>query len=91
MSCCCSACTTATPRAAATFIAIASLVLGLVGWIPYARISRGDLVEPVVAAIAWLNVRAWRALSATQNGALRRYVAVIGVGLAVIVGFVVLR
>ena len=57
----------------------------------FAHISRGDLVEPVVAAIAWLNVRAWRALSATQNGALRRYVAVIGVGLAVIVGFVVLR
>ncbi len=37
------------------------------GW--RAGMARGDLVEPVVAAIAWLNVRAWRALSATQAGA----------------------
>ena len=57
----------------------------------FARVARGDLVEPAVSGIAWLNVQAWRALSASQNGQLRVYIGVAGVGLAVIVAFVVLR
>jgi NADH-quinone oxidoreductase subunit L len=57
----------------------------------FARVARNDLVEPAVEGIAWLNVQAWRALSASQNGQLRVYIGVAGVGLAVIVAFVVLR
>ena len=54
----------------------------------FARVARDDLVEPVVAAIAAANVGAWRALSASQSGVLRSYVAVAGVGVAV---FIALR
>jgi NADH-quinone oxidoreductase subunit L len=57
----------------------------------FARVARDDLVEPAVGGIAWLNVQAWRALSASQNGQLRLYIGVAGVGLAVILAFVVLR
>ena len=57
----------------------------------FAQVARGDLVEPVVNGIAWLNVRAWRALSASQNGMLRRYVGAAAVGIAIIVAFVVVR
>ena len=57
----------------------------------FARVARDDLVEPVFSGIAWLNLQAWRALSASQNGQLRVYLGVAGVGLAVIVAFVVLR
>lgn len=57
----------------------------------FARVARDDLVEPAFSGLAWLNVQAWRALSASQNGLLRVYIGVAGVGLAVIVAFVVLR
>jgi NADH-quinone oxidoreductase subunit L len=57
----------------------------------FARVARDDLVEPAFSGIAWLNLQAWRALSASQNGQLRLYIGVAGAGLAVIVGFVVLR
>jgi NADH-quinone oxidoreductase subunit L len=57
----------------------------------FARVARGDLVEPAVGGIAWLNVRAWRALSASQNGLLRRYLTVAGVGIVLLLAFVVLR
>jgi NADH-quinone oxidoreductase subunit L len=57
----------------------------------FARLARHDLVEPAFSGIAWLNVQAWRALSASQNGQLRVYVGVAGVVLAVIVAFVVFR
>jgi NADH-quinone oxidoreductase subunit L len=57
----------------------------------FARVARDDLVEPAFSGLAWLNVQAWRALSASQNGQLRVYIGVAGVGLAVIVAFVVLR
>jgi len=57
----------------------------------FARVARNDLVEPAFAGLAWLNVQAWRALSASQNGQLRVYIGVTGVGLALILAFVVLR
>jgi NADH-quinone oxidoreductase subunit L len=57
----------------------------------FAHVARNDLVEPAFSGIAWLNLRAWRALSASQNGQLRVYVGVAGVGVAVILAFVVLR
>jgi NADH-quinone oxidoreductase subunit L len=57
----------------------------------FARVARDDLVEPVIAAIAGANLGAWRSLSTTQSGILRSYVAVLAVGVAVIVAFVVLR
>jgi NADH-quinone oxidoreductase subunit L len=57
----------------------------------FARVARNDLVEPAFSGIAWLNVQTWRALSASQNGQLRLSIGVAGVGLAVIVAFVVLR
>ena len=57
----------------------------------FARVARGDLVEPFVGGVAWLNVRAWRALSASQNGLLRRYVGAAAVGIVIIVAFVVVR
>src|SRR5665647_3408056 len=50
----------------------------------FARIARGDLVEPAVGGIAWLNLRAWRALSASQNGLLRTYLTVAGVGIVLV-------
>jgi NADH-quinone oxidoreductase subunit L len=49
----------------------------------FARVSRDDLCEPPVAAVAWLTRAGWRALSATQTGLVRSYVYVIGVGVAV--------
>jgi NADH-quinone oxidoreductase subunit L len=57
----------------------------------FARVARNDLVEPVVTGIARVNVLAWRALSASQTGLLRLYICVAGVGLVVILAFVVLR
>ena len=57
----------------------------------FARVARNDLVEPVVAGIARANVVAWRALSASQTGLLRLYIGVAGVGLVIILAFVVLR
>jgi NADH-quinone oxidoreductase subunit L len=57
----------------------------------FAHWARHDLIEPAVAGIAWLNVAAWRALSASQTGLLRLYIGVAGVGLVVILAFVVLR
>jgi NADH-quinone oxidoreductase subunit L len=57
----------------------------------FARVARDDLIDPAVAAIAWLHVTAWRALSASQNGLLRLYLGVIGAGVALILAFVILR
>ena len=57
----------------------------------FAHWARHDLVEPAIAGIAWLNVAAWRALSASQTGLLRLYIGVAGVGLVVLLAFVVLR
>ena len=57
----------------------------------FAKAARNDLVEPFVSGLAWLNVQAWRGLSASQNGLLRAYMAVAGVGVAVIIAFVVFR
>jgi len=57
----------------------------------FARVTRDDLVEPVVTGIARLNVLAWRGLSASQTGLLRLYIGVAGVGLVIILAFVVLR
>ena len=57
----------------------------------FARIARGDLVEPAIGGIAWLNLRAWRALSASQNGLLRTYLTVAGVGIVLVLAIVVLR
>jgi NADH-quinone oxidoreductase subunit L len=54
----------------------------------FARVARDDLVEPVVAGIAWLHVRSWQTLSSSQNGRLRTYVAVAGVGIVAAVAFV---
>ena len=56
-----------------------------------ARVGRGDVVDQVVRGIAWLNVAAWRGLSAGQTGRLRAYVAVAGFGIVIVLGFVVLR
>ncbi len=57
----------------------------------FARVARGDLVEPVVSGIAWLNRQGWRALSASQNGLLRTYVGAAAVGVVLIIACVVLR
>jgi NADH-quinone oxidoreductase subunit L len=57
----------------------------------FAHVARHDLVEPAFSGIAWLNVQAWRGLSGSQNGLLRVTIGVAGVGLAVILAFVVLR
>ena len=57
----------------------------------FARVARNDLVDYVVAGIAWLNVAAWRTLSAGQTGRLRAYVAVAGFGIALVLAVVVLR
>jgi len=57
----------------------------------FAHWARNDLVEPVVTGIARLNVLGWRALSASQTGLLRLYIGVAGVGIVVILAFVVLR
>ena len=57
----------------------------------FARVARNDLVDYVVGGIAWLNVVAWRTLSAGQTGRLRAYVAVAGFGIALVLAVVVLR
>ena len=57
----------------------------------FARVARNDLVEPVVTGIARANLVAWRVLSASQTGLLRLYIGVAGVGLVIILAFVVLR
>jgi NADH-quinone oxidoreductase subunit L len=57
----------------------------------FARVARNDLVDYVVGGIAWLNVAAWRTLSAGQTGRLRAYVAVAGFGVALVLAVVVLR
>jgi NADH-quinone oxidoreductase subunit L len=57
----------------------------------FARVARNDLVDHVVDGIAWLNVAAWRTLSAGQTGRLRAYVAVAGFGIALVLAVVVLR
>jgi NADH-quinone oxidoreductase subunit L len=57
----------------------------------FARVAHSDLVDYVVGGIAWLNVAAWRTLSAGQTGRLRAYVAVAGFGIALVLAVVVLR
>ena len=57
----------------------------------FAHAARNDLFEPPVAGLAWLTRTGWRALSATQNGLVRSYLFVIGLGVAVGVLIVVLR
>jgi len=57
----------------------------------FAHVSRGDLFEPPVAGLAHATRAGWRALSATQNGLVRSYVLVVGLGVAVGVLYVVLR
>jgi NADH-quinone oxidoreductase subunit L len=57
----------------------------------FARVARNDLVDYAVGGIAWLNVAAWRGLSAGQTGRLRAYVAVAGFGIALVLAVVVLR
>ena len=57
----------------------------------FAHVSRNDLFEPPVDAIAHLARAGWRGLSATQNGLVRSYVFVIGFGVLVGVLLVVLR
>ena len=57
----------------------------------FAHVSRNDLFEPPVDAVARLARAGWRGLSATQNGLVRSYVFVIGLGVAVGVLLVVLR
>ena len=49
----------------------------------FARVSRDDLFEPPVARLARLTRAGWRGLSATQNGLVRSYVFVIGLGVLV--------
>ncbi len=56
-----------------------------------ARAGHADVVDYVVRAIAWLNVFAWRRLSAGQTGRLRGYVAVAGFGVVLVLAVVVLR
>jgi NADH-quinone oxidoreductase subunit L len=55
-----------------------------------ARAARGDLVEPAVSGVVWLNRTAWRLLSASQSGMLRLYAAVAGAGAAVLVVIVLI-
>jgi len=57
----------------------------------FAHWARNDLVDYVVGGIAWLNVWAWRRLSAGQTGRLRAYVAVAGFGIVLVLAVVVLR
>jgi NADH-quinone oxidoreductase subunit L len=57
----------------------------------FAHLSRDDLFEPPVDALARLTRAGWRTLSATQNGLVRWYLFVIGLGVAVGVLLVVLR
>lgn len=57
----------------------------------FAHWARHDLVDYVVAGIAWLNVAGWRMLSAGQTGRLRGYLAVAGFGVVLVLFVVVLR
>ncbi len=57
----------------------------------FAHATSNDLFEPPVAGLAWLTRTGWRTLSATQNGLVRSYLFVIGLGVAVGVLIVVLR
>jgi NADH-quinone oxidoreductase subunit L len=65
------------------------LVVRPVRW--FARAARDDLVEPVVAGIAWVHLAGWRLLSRGQSGLLRSYVAVTAVGVVVILVLVIWR
>ena len=56
-----------------------------------AHVGRHDAVDYVVRGIAWVNVAAWRTLSAGQTGRLRGYVAVAGFGIVLVLALVVLR
>lgn len=56
----------------------------------FVRVSRGDLIEPFVSGVAWLFHQGWRLTSMSQNGLVRLYVAVAGIGAAVLVAVVVL-
>ena len=58
-------------------------------WLAHA--GRADVVDYVPRGIAWLNLAAWRGLSAGQTGRLRAYVAVAGFGVVLILAVVVLR
>ncbi len=58
-------------------------------WLAHA--GRADVVDYVVRGIAWLNIFAWRRLSAGQTGRLRGYVAVAGFGVVLVLAVVVLR
>ena len=57
----------------------------------FAHWARHDLVDHVVGGIAWLNLAGWRGLSAGQNGRLRGYLAVTGLGVVLVLAVVVLR
>jgi NADH-quinone oxidoreductase subunit L len=56
-----------------------------------AHVGRADVVDYVPRSIAWLNLAAWRGLSAGQTGRLRAYVAVAGFGVVLVLAVVVLR
>jgi NADH-quinone oxidoreductase subunit L len=56
-----------------------------------AHVGRHDAVDYVVRGVAWVNVAAWRTLSAGQTGRLRGYVAVAGFGIVLVLALVVLR
>jgi len=58
-------------------------------WLAHA--GRADVVDYVPRGIAWLNLAAWRGLSAGQTGRLRAYVAVAGFGVVLVLAVVVLR
>ncbi|WP_226996470.1 NADH-quinone oxidoreductase subunit L [Thalassotalea crassostreae] len=53
-----------------------------------ARINKSDLIDQIVNGISW-NVTSWHEVfSATQNGQLRWYAAMIGIGLALLLGVI---
>jgi NADH-quinone oxidoreductase subunit L len=54
-------------------------------FLAFARMARGDLVEPAISGLVWLNRSAWGVLSRTQSGLLRLYAAAAGVGAAVLI------
>ena len=56
-------------------------------WI--ARVNRGDFVDAIYAAIAWLSRRAHALLSATQDGKVRRYAAAIAGGAIILIALAV--
>ena len=62
--------------------------------VPYdwlAQAASGDWFDLPVRGIAWLTRASWRALSVTQNGLVRSYLFVIGLGVAVGILLVVVR